>query len=399
MVLGLLLGRAGVDVLVLEKHADFLRDFRGDTIHPSTMELMAELGLADRVLALRHSKVSRLAMEMEGRRLVFGDLGRLRSPFPYVVFVPQWDFLDLLASEARTCPSFRLLMSAEATGVVMEHGAVCGLRYRASDGDHEIQTDLVVAADGRWSRVRESAGLVPVEASPPMDVLWFRLSRRPEEPEEVAVHMVPGRFMVMINRFSYWQVGYVILKGSDQQVRAAGLDAFRASVAALAPEVADRVGELRDWDQIKLLTVRANRLRRWCRPGLLCIGDAAHAMSPVAGVGINLAIQDAVVAANVLAGPLRRGRVRTWRLWQVQARRELPVRIAQAFQELVQRQIAAPALRSGVVSPPRALIRFDRIPALRGIPARLVGRGPWRVRLRRSLRAGARPGPATGAAG
>ena len=399
MVLGLLLARAGLDVTVLEKHADFLRDFRGDTIHPSTMELMAELGLADKVLGLRHTKVSSFALEGQGIRVVVGDLRRLRTPFPYIVFVPQWDFLDLLAAEARSSPGFRLLMNAEARELVTDDGVVRGVRYMGPDGEHEVRAPLTIAADGRDSRLRDAAGLEPVETSAPMDVLWFRLPRRPDEPEGVALRPGAGHVMVMINRFSYWQLGYVILKGSERQVRAAGLEAFRASVAALHPGLSDRVGEIAGWEQVKLLTVRSNRLRRWYRPGLLCIGDAAHAMSPIGGVGINVAIQDAVVAANVLVGPLRSGRLQHRHLWEVQARRTIPVRVVQAFQNLLQSRVAGPLLRSS--SPlagdgpgggesrsrlPRIAALLQRLPFLQWVPARLIGHGVWRVHPRRDLR-------------
>ncbi|MEQ4208231.1 FAD-dependent oxidoreductase [Actinopolymorpha sp. B9G3] len=409
-MLGLLLARAGVDVVVLEKHADFLRDFRGDTLHPSTLELMDQLGLAEKVHALPHSKVSTATVRAGGEEAQVVDLTQLRTPFPYIMFVPQWDFLDLITAEARRYPHFRLLMEAEVEGLLEAGGRVMGVRYRVADGGHhEVRAELTVAADGRDSTLRAAAGLRPKDNSAPLDVLWFRISRREDDPEGLSVRIGAGEFVVLLNRFTYWQVGYLILKGTQERVRAAGLEAFRRSLARLVPEVADRVGELADWDQVKTLSIRSNRLPRWYRPGLLCIGDAAHAMTPVAGVGINLAIQDAVVAANVLVEPLRYGRVSVHHLRSVQRRRAIPVRIVQAFQSAIQNRLQTPVLRAGTaqdgatrdrtaqeggtVRMPRALALAGRIPVLRRIPARLVGKGVWRVRLSRRLEALSTPLP------
>jgi 2-polyprenyl-6-methoxyphenol hydroxylase-like FAD-dependent oxidoreductase len=382
-VLALLLARAGIDVVVLEKHGDFLRDFRGDTIHPSTLEILDEVGLADRFLELPHRKVRRLQIGPPGGGppLDF-TFERLKTRFPYLVFIPQWDFLDFLTREAARYPGFRLLMNADATGLIVEDGVVRGVRYRHRGGEHELRALLTVGADGRTSATRAAAGLPLVETSPPMDVLWFRLTRRPEEPEAVVARAAPGHFAILIDRGDYWQIADVIPKGAGDRVRAAGLPAFRAEVAALVPDLADRVGELRDWEDVKLLSVRADRLARWYRPGYLAIGDAAHAMSPVAGVGINLAVQDAVVAASALWAPLRRRVVSTRDLAVVQRRREWPTRIVQAAQAAVQRlSFRAIISAERLPAPPRFLYVLPRVPLLRDVPARLVGFGVGRPRV------------------
>lgn len=383
-MLGLLLARAGVDVLVLEKHGDFLRDFRGDTIHPSTMELMEEIGLAERVLGLRHTKVRQLVLETPQERAGLIDFGRLRTPYPYITLLPQWDFLNLLTAEARRLPNFRLLMNAPAQELVARDGVVRGLRYASPEGGQEVRALLTVAADGRDSQMRAQAGLAPAGVSAPMDVLWFRISRRPEEPETIGLKVGTGHILVLINRFEYWQAGYVVPKGTADQVRARGLAEFRRSLVELAPEFDDRVEELADWEQVKLLSVQSNRLSRWHRPGLLCIGDAAHAMSPIGGVGINLAIQDAVEAANVLAGPLRAGKVETGHLEHVQRLRQWPTRVIQGLQDVLQKRLIARVLaEGGIPAPlPRALTLFRRVPALQRIPAYLVGFGVRRVHVR-----------------
>lgn len=384
-MLGLLLARAGVEVVVLEKHSDFLRDFRGDTIHPSTMELMAEIGLAERVLGLRHSKARQLVLETSRERAVVADFSRLRTPYPYVTFLPQWDFLNLLTAEAKRLPAFRLLMDAPAEQLIVEDGVVRGLRY-APGGQQEVRALLTVAADGRDSRMRAQAGLEPAGVSPPMDVLWFRLSRRPEEPETVGLRIGAGHILILINRFEYWQAGYVVPKGTADQVRARGLAAFKRSLVELVPPLADRVEELEDWEQVKLLSVQSNRLGRWHRPGLLCIGDAAHAMSPIGGVGINLAIQDAVEAANVLAGPLRAGRVESGHLEHVQRRRQWPTRVIQALQHALQRRLVAPVLADGDIALPRLLGLLRQAPLLQRVPAYLIGFGVRRVHVQAPVR-------------
>jgi 2-polyprenyl-6-methoxyphenol hydroxylase-like FAD-dependent oxidoreductase len=376
MMLGLLLARAGVEVLVLEKHADFLRDFRGDTIHPSTLEVMHELGLLDELLALPHQKAPQLNGFFGGLALTIADFRYLPVRCPYVAFMPQWDFLNFLARHASRHPTFQLKMQAEVTGLIEEHGRVVGLRATTPDGPLDVCADLVVGADGRSSIVRSRAGLRVEELGAPMDVLWFGLSRRPGDPESTMGRFDAGRIFIMLNRGDYWQCGFVIAKGSLERVHEKGLPAFRESVAALAPFAADRAGEIKDWDQVKLLTVKVDRLTQWYRQGLLCIGDAAHAMSPVGGVGINLAIQDAVAAANLLAAPLRAGRVTTGDLRRVQQRRMLPTRLTQRMQLFMQNRVISRVLGSTeALTPPLAIKLLARFPVLRRIPARLIGMG------------------------
>jgi 2-polyprenyl-6-methoxyphenol hydroxylase-like FAD-dependent oxidoreductase len=329
MMLGLLLARAGVDVLVLEKHADFLRDFRGDTIHPSTLEVLHELGILDDLLRLPHQKAPLLRAQFGDLALTVADFSTLPVRCPYVAFMPQWDFLNFLTKQASSYHTFQLRMQAEVTGLIEESGHVVGLRATTPDGPLEVRASLVVGADGRHSVVREKAGLMVEEFGAPMDVLWFRLSRQTGDPDNPMGRFDTGRIFIMLNRGDYWQCGFVIPKGTLEQLRGKGLPAFRESVARLAPFAANRVGGLHNWESIKLLTVQVDLLVQWSCPGLLCIGDAAHAMSPAGGVGINLAIQDAVAAANLLAVPLRAGQVSTNDLQRVQQRREWPTRVTQ----------------------------------------------------------------------
>ncbi|HEY2703284.1 MAG TPA: FAD-dependent oxidoreductase [Candidatus Dormibacteraeota bacterium] len=375
ILLGLLLARRGVRVVVLEKHADFLRDFRGDTIHPSTLEVMDDLGLTDRLLQIDHHKEARMQLGFGGERVTLADFRRLPTRHRYVALMPQWDLLEFLSTEAARYPGFELRRQAEVTGLLEEDGAVRGLRYRGTDGEHEVRATLVVAADGRHSRVREAAGLVPVAGAPPMDVLWVRVSRRATDPDASVIQIGGGTLLVLIHRTTYWQLGYVIPKGGDAEVRAAGLDALRSQVAGVAPFLGDRMDEIHSWEDVHLLTVESNRLRRWYRAGLLCIGDAAHAMSPVGGVGINLAVQDAVAAANLLAEPLRTDRLTERDLAAVQRRRQLPTVATQLVQGLVQRRMFAPAERGATRSVPWALRTLPRLPVLRDLPGRLVGLG------------------------
>ncbi len=383
-MLGLMLAREGVDVLVLEKHADFLRDFRGDTLHPSTMEVMDELGLADGLLDLKHTKAPKIEARLPGGTVTVADLGRLKTRFPYITFMPQWDFLDFVTGEAKRYSNFRLEMEAEAKELILEDGTVRGVRYETPDGPREARALLTVAADGRSSPFREQAGLKMVRTSPPIDVLWFRLSRREGDSKDTFGYAGGGRFMVVINRGESWQIAYVIRKGEYKNVRNAGLEAFRRSVGETIPDLADRTQELQDWDAVKLLSVQADRLRRWHGPGLLCIGDAAHAMSPVGGVGINLAIADAVAAVNALAEPLKKGRVRSRELWAVQLRRELPTRAIQAFQSLAQRRVVSSALGPGGGPSIPALVRMLlRLRPVRDLPARLIAFGIWPEHVRR----------------
>jgi 2-polyprenyl-6-methoxyphenol hydroxylase-like FAD-dependent oxidoreductase len=372
MMLGLLLARAGVEVVVLEKHADFLRDFRGDTLHPSTLEVMHELGLLEQLLRLPHEKIPRFSARFGEREVTIASLSRLQVRAPFIAMMPQWDFLDFLAGEAKRYAGFRLRMKAEVTGLIERDQRIVGVRLQ----DEELQADLVIGADGRHSTVRAAARLPAEEFGVPMDVLWFRLSRRSSDPGQTMGLFGPGRIMVLLNRGSYWQCAYVISKGAADEVRRRGLPAFREGVVKVLPWLADRVAELADWEQIKLLTVRVDRLLKWWRPGLLCIGDAAHAMSPVGGVGINLAIQDAVATANILAGPLRDGTLAVQHLQALQQRRDWPTRITQRLQLAIQKQLIARALSAEERFTPPLFVRLlATFPMLARIPARLIGLG------------------------
>jgi len=376
MMLGFLLARAGVRVTVLEKHADFLRDFRGDTIHPSTLELMHELGLLDEFLKLPHEKVDHLSGLIGAERVTIADFSHLPTKCKFIALMPQWDFLNFLAAQGKRYPTFDLRMKHEAVGLIIGDGRVSGLHVNTPEGPVDIAADLVVGCDGRHSTVRVSAGFAVDPRGAPIDVLWFRISRCAADSTETFGHMEAGRMMVMLNRGDYWQCAYVIPKGGIDAVKEKGLPAFRDNVVAMSPFLRDRVGELKSWDDIKLLTVAVDRLKQWHRPGLLCIGDAAHAMSPVGGVGINLAVQDAVAAANILAGPLKEGRVTDELLDAVQRRRTLPMKVIQWIQVQVQNRVLAPVLAS-VQRPtlPWPVKLFNWFPVLRRLPARLVGMG------------------------
>lgn len=376
MMLGLLLARAGVPVLVLEKHADFLRDFRGDTLHPSTLEIMHELGVLDRFLKLPHQKVPRLNGRFGDLSFTVADFSTLPTHCRFVAFMPQWDFLNFLAEEGKRYPTFQLRMQVEVTDLIRDAGRIVGLKANTTDGPLELRCDLVVGADGRHSVVRASAELSVEEFGAPMDVLWFRLSRRQSDPVDPMGRFDAGRIFIMLNRHTYWQCGFVIAKGARAHLEAKGLQAFREGVAKMAPFAADRVHELQDWEPIKLLTVQVDRLRKWYRAGILCIGDAAHAMSPVGGVGINLAIQDAVAAANILAAPLASGRLRTDDLQKVQERRAWPTKMTQRVQLMIQNRVIKQVLdKTGPLSPPLALRIVAYFPFLRRIPARIIGLG------------------------
>ncbi len=379
MMLGLLLARAGVEVKVLEKHADFLRDFRGDTLHPSTLELMHELGWLDELLALPHSKVVDLRFQVDGHDITVGDFRHLPTHARFLAFMPQWDLLDFLARKAALYPGFQLLRRAEVTELMRDgDGEVTGVRARTPGGPLDVHASLVVAADGRKSTLRERSGLEVRVLGAPMDVLWFSVTRRPDDADPPLGRFERGELFLLINQGDRWQCGRVIPKGGTAALQARGLESFREQFVSRVPFLADRAGELRSWDDVKLLTVRVDRLRTWYRPGLLCIGDAAHAMSPVGGVGINLAVQDAVAAANLLAGPLLARHVTTGDLRRVQRRRELPTRLTQRAQVFIQDRVVDPALRKHAFSDgrlPLALRWVERIPALRRIPARLVGLG------------------------
>jgi len=391
LMLGLLLARAGVHVTVLEKHADFLRDFRGDTIHPSTLTVLDDLGLLEAFLELPHDEVTELTADAFGELVTIADFRHLPAPRPFLVLVPQWDFLDFLADEARKLPNFALHMRTRAERVVVEDGVVRGVEVTSPEGPRTIRAQLVVAADGRHTTVRASAGLQPVDVGAPMDVLWFRLDRdRQRHPARTGGILRPGAMLVTLDRGSYWQCAYVIPKGSLPQLQAQGLEAFRARIASIAPFLAPQVAALASWDDIKLLNVQISDLPRWWREGLLCIGDAAHAMSPVGGVGINLAIQDAVAAANLLAGPLLQGDVRGEHLAAVQARRHWPARVTQRMQVAIQDALLSPLLSrtDAPSSAPLPVRLLQRLPLLRRLPARLVGIGvrPERVQLPQARR-------------
>jgi 2-polyprenyl-6-methoxyphenol hydroxylase-like FAD-dependent oxidoreductase len=375
MLLGLLLARAGVEVLVLEKHADFLRDFRGDTVHPSTLEIMYELGILEEFLQRPHSEVRQIGAQIGQEFVIVADFSHLPTHCKFIAFMPQWDFLDFIVKHAKGYPTFHLKMKAEVTDIIEHDGRVVGLRAETPDGPFEVKADLVIGADGRHSVVRERAELKVDEFGVPIDVLWFRISQRPEDGGQTLGRIVDGKIMVMLDRKDYWQCGFVIPKGEFEGMKKRGLPAFREEIVSIAPFLRERVGELGNWDDIRLLTVLVDRLREWSRPGLLCIGDAAHAMSPIGGVGINLAIQDAVAAANILAQPLRAATLSSADLKRVQKRRQLPTRITQSAQVFLQDKVIGRVLGSRQVSLPWPIRLFQRFPILRRIPARLVGIG------------------------
>ena len=384
MMLGVLLARAGVEVLVLEKHGDFLRDFRGDTIHPSTLELLHELGWLATFLKLPHQEVRELTALIGETPVTISDFTHLPTQCRFIAFMPQWDFLNFLAQRGAAFPTFHLRMNCAVSDLLEDGGRVVGVRAQCDDGPLEVRADLVVAADGRDSTVRRQARLPVTDLGAPMDVLWFRISRRDDEEAPALGRVEAGRIFIALNRGEHWQCGFVIPKGHADDVRARGIEAFRADVGRLLPIERARLAEIRSWDDVKLLTVKVDRLERWSRPGLLCIGDAAHAMSPVGGVGINLAIQDAVAAANLLAAPLRERRATSDDLAQVQRRREFPTRATQAMQLAIQQRVIRPVLSSvGTLRPPFVARLLTAIPFLRRIPARLVGLGfrPEHVRM------------------
>ncbi|MGB3205585.1 MAG: FAD-dependent oxidoreductase [Crinalium sp.] len=375
-VLALILARQNIPVILLEAHKDFERDFRGDTIHPSVMEIMEELGLADRLLELPHSKLHQLTINTENDSVTVADFNRLKTRYPYIMVIPQVKFLNFITDEAKRYPNFELITGANVQEIIEEDGIIKGVRYRGHGGWHEVRAVLTVGADGRHSRLRQLAGFVPIETSPPMDVLWFRLPRKAEEAEGLSGRFGKGHIVVLLDRSEQWQIAYVIPKGRYQQLRTAGLETLRQKLVEVVPELSDRVEQLQDWSQVAFLSVESNRLPRWYRPGLLLIGDAAHVMSPVGGVGINYAIQDAVVAANVLSNDLKTGKVKVSHLAAVQRQREIPTRVIQAFQSVVQQGIFARVLNS---DPSFQLPAFLRIPILRDLPARLVAFGIWKV--------------------
>jgi 2-polyprenyl-6-methoxyphenol hydroxylase-like FAD-dependent oxidoreductase len=375
-MMGFLLARAGVDVVVLEKHADFLRDFRGDTIHPSTLDVVHELGLLDEFLRRPHDQLRDVALRVGAEQAQIADFRHVPTHCKFLMMMPQWEFLDFLAGHARKLPGFHLLMQTEALELVSENGRVVGLTARQPDGELEIRAALVVGADGRHSTIRAQAGLQVQDLGAPMDVLWMRVSRTPDDPPDLFGQIDAGRMLVMIARGDYWQCALLIPKGSDAAVRGRGIAALHESLLGLSPWLDDRVKELVDWDQVKLLSVTVDRLRDWAKPGLLCIGDAAHAMSPIGGVGINLAVQDAVAAARLLAAPLREHAVDLAALQRVQRRREWPMKVVQGMQLAMQDRMIRPILAaSGPVRMPAFMRLLGRVALLRRIPAWFIGVG------------------------
>lgn len=376
MMLGLLLARAGVDVMVLEKHSDFLRDFRGDTIHPSTLELLHELGLLERFLTRPHQQVTGLDAVVAGNAIPVADFRHLPTHCRFLAFMPQWDFLDLLKEAAQRYANFALHMHTEVVDLVTDQGRIAGVKVISQGREQQIRADLVVGADGRQSVVRDKAELPINDLGAPMDVLWLRLSRQPGDPDQPQAHFNRGRLLVMIYRETYWQCGYVIQKGELEALRDRGIDHLHEVLRESSAFICDRVQEIGSWDEVKLLSVKVDRLVNWYREGLLCLGDAAHAMSPVGGVGINLAIQDSVAAANLLAQPLREGRMGMADLRAVQARRLLPTRVTQRAQVLIQNRIISRVLSSDKpLTLPLPLKLLRRFALLRRIPARLIGMG------------------------
>ncbi len=377
MVLGYLLARAGVDVCVLEKHADFLRDFRGDTIHPSTLEIMFELGLLEEFLQRPHQELRELRGEISGQPIVMGDFTHVPTHCKFLAFMPQWDFLNFVSEKAKAYSAFHLAMETSVVDLIERDGRITGVIVDGPDGRRDISADLVVGADGRHSIVRDRAKLIVDDFGVPIDVLWMRLSRHAGDENQPLGRVASGRIFVTIDRGDYWQCALVIAKGGYEAFKAQGLDALRKEIVRVAPQFVDRVGELTDWDQVSLLTVKVDRLRQWARPGLVCIGDAAHAMSPVGGVGINLAIQDAVAAANILVAPLRAGGVTIDVLNRIQRRREWPTRVTQRGQMLIQNMVISRVLRSHATALqiPLPIRLLQRFPYLRRFPARFIGLG------------------------
>jgi 2-polyprenyl-6-methoxyphenol hydroxylase-like FAD-dependent oxidoreductase len=389
MMLGLLLARAGVDTIVLEKHADFLRDFRGDTIHPSTLEAMHDLGLLEDFLKLPHQEVTLLKGKVGDIELPLADFSHLPTHAKFLALMPQWDFLDFVSGRAKRYPCFRLEMCADVDGLIVEQEGVTGVTAKTPNGLLTVRADLIVGADGRHSLVRREAGFVPLDIGAPMDALWFRLSRHDDDPQETFGRIDAGQILVLLNRGEHWQCAYVIAKGSADRLMAQGIGSLRDHISALAPFFADRVAELKSFDDVKLLIVAVDRLPLWHKPGLLCIGDAAHAMSPIGGVGINLAIQDAIATANILARPLfDKGPLSDQLLAQVQKRREWPTKVIQAMQVFIQNNMVSRVLGgTGKTVPPWFVRLFIHFPVLRRLPARLVGLGVRRERVTSPARA------------
>ena len=376
LMLGYLLARAGVDVVVIEKHRDFLRDFRGDTIHPSTLEVMQELGLSDEFLTLPHTRAEKLSAEMGGRTVTIADFSRLPVRNRFIAFMPQWDFLNFLAGKAKAYPNFRLIMQAKVVDLLDRNGRIAGLRADTPHGLRIIHAKLVIGADGRNSTIREKAGLEVETFGVPSEVLWMRLSKQPGDPAEVMGHAGPRQGLVLIDRGDYWQCGYVVRKGSFTEIREAGIECFRQAVREISPLPPERMEEIESFDDVSLLVVRIDRLKRWWRPGLLCIGEGAHAMSPIGGVGVNLAIQDAVAAANILSRPLREGRLTEADLAAVEKRRSFPTRATQKLQLMMRSSRRKNQGKAERRKGPPAFIRgIARWPILAHLAGRLIGLG------------------------
>jgi 2-polyprenyl-6-methoxyphenol hydroxylase-like FAD-dependent oxidoreductase len=377
MMCGFLLARAGIDVVVLEKHADFLRDFRGDTVHPSTLELMYELGLLEDFLRRPHQELSQIGAQIDDFTVTVGDFSHLPTHCKFVGLMPQWEFLNFIAEKAKAYPGFHLRMETEVIDLLLENGKVAGVRAKSQNGALEIHADLTIGADGRRSVVRERAGFEVQDLGAPIDVLWMRVTRQPNDPNQTLGRFRAGKILVTLDRDEYWQCAYVIPKGGFEAIRRKGLASFQQEIATVAPFLRERLGELKDWNDVKLLSVAVDRLQKWSRTGLLCIGDSAHAMSPIGGVGINLAIQDAVAAANELAAPLAKRTVSDDHLRKVQNRREFPTRVTQGFQVFAHKRFIGPAMRHPhpITTLPFALKLLQMFPILRRIPARLVGLG------------------------
>ena len=377
MMLGYLLGRAGIETVVLEKHADFFRDFRGDTVHPSTLQIMHELGLIDDFLKLPHQQLQKMDGMFGGTKIRIADLSRVKANYPFIAFMPQWDFLNFLRARGEKFPQLKVMMNANATDLIWSGDSVTGVIADTPEGPVRIRAELTIGCDGRHSIVRERANLEVKEIGAPMDVLWFRAGRRADENESLFARLEPGKMMVTFDRGDYWQCAYVIGKGQYAAVKARGLDAFRADITSMAPILKQGMADVKTWDDVKLLTVTINRLIRWVRPGLLCIGDAAHAMSPVGGVGVNLAVQDAVATANLMAEKLAKGCPSEGELDAVRRRREFPVRMTQAMQSVIQNRIISVALKPGdhAFKAPLFVRVINAVPWLQGITARLIAIG------------------------
>jgi 2-polyprenyl-6-methoxyphenol hydroxylase-like FAD-dependent oxidoreductase len=376
VMLGVLLARAGVDVTVLEKYPDFFRDFRGDTIHPSTLQLLHELGWLDDFLKIPHNEMRTVGANVAGELMTVADFSHLPTHCKFIAFMPQWDFLKFLADRGRTYPGFHMLMETKGTSLIEHDGVVTGVRAKNKDGAFDIHADLVVGTDGRHSTIRAAAGFEVENLGAPMDVLWMRVDKEPGDPVQPLGTLSGGRLLIMIDREKYWQCAFIIPKGSFEQLKASGIQTLRDEIAEAVPVLRERTKTIEDWSKVSLLEVRVDRLNQWHRPGVLCIGDAAHAMSPIGGVGINLAVQDAVASANILANPLLERAADDRALARVQARRMFPTKVTQGMQLFIQEKAIEPLLEGAQIDkPPLPFVLFDHLPYLRRLPAMLIGLG------------------------